>query len=143
MSREAIHDLIDLINSIALGLIIFLLGGLIAVLGRRLYLYRKAGWPIPALLRRNLIFFGGLGGLVAESIILRSVAGDLFTGDTLLRLAFILHYDIIVILLFSYYLKTEAVDIEDPQTTPGPQGERGERGEQGIQGEKGEKGDPS
>jgi hypothetical protein len=114
MSDFDFKDAIATVNNIALIVTTFLLGGLIAVLGRRTYLYRKAGWKLPALLKRNLIFFGGLAGLIVESIVLRVVGGDLFTGDTLLRLLFVLHYDVIVVLLFAYYLKVEAVDVEDP-----------------------------
>lgn len=106
---------IDAINQIAVVALLVVLGGLLTVLGRRVYLYRKAGWSIPLLLKRNLVLFGGLGGLVAESILLRAWLPDLFTGPTLLRLGFVLHYDIIVIILFLYYLKVEAFDIEDPQ----------------------------
>lgn len=115
MSPQDIHSLIDVINVVAFGIVIFLIGGLVAVLGRRLVQYRRAGMTIPVLLRRNLIFFGGIGGLVIESVALRAIAGDLFTGDTLLRLIFVLHYDVIVILLFTYYLKTEALDLDDDQ----------------------------
>lgn len=108
-------SIIEAINLVAVVILVFLLGGLVTTLARRVWLYRRAQWPVPMLLRRNLIFFGGLGGLVAESIALRAIAGDLFTGDTLLRLLFVLHYDIITILLFSYYLKTEVTDINDPK----------------------------
>jgi len=110
-----IAALIDTINTLALIVFIFLTGGLVAALTRRLYLYRAAQWPVPVLLKRNLIFFGGFGALILESVLLRVVGGDIFTGPTLLRLLFILHYDIIAIALFAYYLKVEVTDVDDPK----------------------------
>ena len=106
---------INLVNLIALWLFVFVTGGLVAVLTRRLLLYRRAERPTPLLLKRNLVFFGGLAGLILESVALRVIGGDLFTGDTLLRLLFVLHYDIIAIALFVYYLKTEISDVNDPE----------------------------
>lgn len=106
--------LIDAINVGALVVFVFLLGSLLAILGRRTVLYRRAGWSLPLLLRRNLIFFGTLGLLAGESMILRVVGGDLFTEPSLLRLAFILQYDVVFIGALAYYVKTEAIDIEDP-----------------------------
>ena len=107
--------IIDSINLLAAVVLVFLLGALVFTLVRRAYLYRKAGWSLPLLLRRNLILFGALGFLVGESVILRAVGGTLFTAPSLLRLLFILHYDVIVVLAFAYYLKTEITDIEDPE----------------------------
>lgn len=136
----SIRDIIDVINLAALIVFIFLLGGMLAIMTRRLSLYRRAGWPTPALLRRNLIFFGGLGGLVLESIVLRVVGGDLFTADSLFRLGFIAQYDVVAIMLFAYYLKVEAIDVSDP-STPDRRGRQGDQGIQGPPGPKGEKGD--
>lgn len=114
MEEQWIADAISAVNSGAFIVIVAVLGALVAVLGRRLFLYRRAGWTVPLLLKRNLILFGGLGGLVSEAIVLRAVFPEAFTGDTLLRLAFIIHYDVVVIALFLYYLKVEALDVEDP-----------------------------
>jgi hypothetical protein len=110
-----IEALIETINVIFLAVFVFLTGGLVAALARRLYLYRAAKWPVPILLKRNLIFFGGFGALILESILLRVVGGDLFTGPTLLRLLYIAHYDVIATALFAYYLKVEVTDIDDPK----------------------------
>lgn len=110
-----IHDAIEAVNAVALIVFIILSSALVAVLGRRIYMYRRAKWPIPLLLRRNLVFFGGLGGLVFESALLRVIGGALFTSDTILRLGFIVQYDVVALLLFSYYLKVEAMDVNDPR----------------------------
>lgn len=131
--------IIDAINLGAVFILVFLVGALIAILGRRWALYRRAGWPIPTLLKRNLIFFGGLGGLIAEAVVLRVAGGDLFTAPSLLRLLFVIHYDIIFVLLFAYYLKVEALDVDDP-VTKGDKGDKGDRGEKGDKGDKGEPG---
>ena len=133
-------DIIDGVNLIAVIMLVFLIGALVAILGRWWALYRRAGWAIPSLLKRNLIFFGGLGGLIIESIILRVVGGDLFTAPSLLRLLFVIHYDIIFVILFGYYLKVEALDMDDPQYK-GDKGDKGDKGERGERGEKGDRGD--
>lgn len=109
-------ELINAVNGVAVLIFLVLLGAVIVSMSRRVILYRRAGLPMPVILKRGWLLFGAMGLLASESVVLRVLGGDLFTGPTLLRLAFIIQFDVIFLTALAYYTKTELFDVDDEDT---------------------------
>ena len=109
-----IHDLITLVNAVALMVFVGLSGATVFAMLLRLVAYRRASQPIPALLKRGLVLIGAFLVIGAEVVLLRAYDITL-AEDSLERLAFIVQYDLIILSALGYYTKVEIFDVDDPE----------------------------
>jgi hypothetical protein len=105
-------QIVVLVNGIGLILFTVLVGAILGLLVRRAQFYALARKTIPVILRRDLILFGALSIVGVETLLVRA-AGVVFESWT--RLAFVLHWDIILIGALIYWISVELNDIDDPE----------------------------
>lgn len=108
-------DAIRIANGLGLVIFLVLLGGILSSLIRRVLSYRQRGAALPVILKRGIVLFTALAVLAGEAATLRVLGIDLTVeGAELERLVFIIQSNVVVDLAFAYYLKTELIDMEDP-----------------------------
>jgi hypothetical protein len=113
MNHDIAIVLIDIVNFVAAILFLGLLGAVLFSMARRLRLYKQAELPVPVILKRGFVLFAALALLGFETLLIRAIGIDL-ANNSVLRLAFIVQSDIIMIGAFAYYAKVELFDIDDP-----------------------------
>jgi hypothetical protein len=103
----------EVINAVTLLLFTALLGsGLFGIL-RRVILYKRAKVRVPVIMRRDIALLGSLALIGLESMLLRALNVDLQANPPL-RLAFVAHWDIVLVLGLGYWVKIELWDVDDP-----------------------------
>lgn len=108
------ESVLSAVNAIALLAFTMALGSGIFGMLRRVILYDRAGEAVPVILKRDLALFGALAFIGLESLILRAANIDITDQITIVRLAFAVHWDVILLAALLYWVKVELFDIDNP-----------------------------
>jgi hypothetical protein len=108
-----VPDLISAVNAAALVVFVALSGATVFAMLLRFVRFRRAGVPVPALLKRGLVLIGAFLIIGFDVVALRAY-GIILAEDSVERLVFIIQYDVIILTALGYYTKVELFDVDDP-----------------------------